>query len=92
MALEQALADFPAGAERCAIILVTDGKEVCGGDLKASAEKLRQPGGDLDLRIIGFGLDAEAEAVASFQGIGTFESAKDAEALAAALDRAAENA
>lgn len=86
--LEQAARDFPAGVGRCAIILVTDGEEVCGGDLAASAARLEQLGCDLDLRIIGF--DLSPEAIASFEGIGTFENATDAAALAAALDRAAD--
>lgn len=83
--LEQALGDFPAGAEHCQIVLVTDGEEVCG-DLKAAAAKVAAHGCDVDLRIIGFDLDPAA--AASFAGIGRFENAADATALAAALERA----
>ena len=86
--LEQAAADFPDGAESCLIVLVTDGEEVCGGDLEASAAKLRERGCEVDLRIIGF--DLTPEAIASFSGVGTFENATDATALAAALERAVE--
>lgn len=85
--LEQAIGDF-SGDEACLIVLVTDGEEVCDGDLQAAAQKLEQAGCDFDLRIIGFDLTAEAQA--SFAGIGTFENAEDAAALAAALDRAVE--
>lgn len=83
--LEQALADFPTGAQSCQIILVTDGKEVCG-DLKAAAAKVAAHGCEVDLRIIGFDLDPAA--AASFAGIGRFENAADAAALATALERA----
>ena len=85
--LEQAVADFN-GKDRCLIVLVTDGEEVCDGDLQAAAAKLEQAGCDFDLRIIGFDLSAEAQA--TFKGIGTFENAKDAAALAGALERAVE--
>ena len=86
--LEQALGDFKKDGA-CLIVLVTDGEEVCGGDLKASAAKLEQAGCEVDLRIIGFDLTPEAQA--SFEGIGTFENAADAASLAGALDRAVEN-
>lgn len=85
--LEQAVGDF-SGDDACLIILVTDGEEVCDGDLKGAAAKLEQAGCDFDLRVIGFDLSPEAQA--SFEGIGTFENAKDAAALASALDRAVE--
>lgn len=87
--LGQAAADFPEGAGQCVIVLVTDGEEVCGGDLKASAAMLRERGCQIDLRIIGF--DLTPEAVASFEGVGTFENATDAAGLGAALDRAVED-
>ncbi len=87
--LEQAIGDFN-GTDQCLIVLVTDGEEVCDGDLQAAATKLEQAGCDFDLRIIGFDLSSQAQA--TFQGIGTFENAKDAAALAAALDRAVEGA
>ena len=85
--LEQALGDFPAGSDQCLIVLVTDGKEVCG-DLAAAAAKVEAHGCSIDLRILGFDLDPEA--AKSFEGIGTFENAADAAALAQALERAVE--
>lgn len=89
LSLEQAATDFPAGAARKLLVLVTDGEEACDGDVRAAAEKLRAAGVDVDLRIIGFDLDAKA--MASFEGLGTFENAADAKALAGALGRAVES-
>ena len=86
--LEQALGDFPADSEACVVVLVTDGKEVCDGDLKAAAQQLKEHGCDVDRRIIGFDLDADA--AASFEGLGHFENAADAGQLASALHRAVE--
>ncbi|MEM9621629.1 MAG: VWA domain-containing protein [Pseudomonadota bacterium] len=84
--LEQAALDFPAGVSQCLIVLVTDGEEVCGGDVRNSAARLQDIGCEVDLRIIGF--DLSDAAIASFSGIGTFENATSAGALGAALDRA----
>ena len=84
--LEQAARDFPANVKQCLIVLVTDGEEVCGGSVSESAAKLEAIGCNVDLRIIGF--DLTDEAIASFAGIGTFENARDARQLGAALDRA----
>ena len=80
--------DFPADAERRLIVLVTDGEESCGGDLQAVAEELRNRGFEIDIRIIGFDLDDKA--IASFEGVGTFENAENAEELAQALETAVE--
>lgn len=80
--------DFPLDAEKRLIVLVTDGEESCGGDLQAVAADLGNRGFDIDIRIIGF--DLTPEAAASFEGIGTFENAESAEALAEALDTAVE--
>ena len=63
--LEQAAADFPADAERCLVVLVTDGEEVCDGDVRAAAARLAERQCELDLRIIGFDLTPEAVASAS---------------------------
>ncbi|MEM1436943.1 MAG: VWA domain-containing protein [Pseudomonadota bacterium] len=87
--LEQAGRDFPRDGSRCLIVLVTDGKEVCGGDVRSSAAALSQAGCEVDLRIIGF--DLSEEAIASFTGIGTFENATSARDLGAALERAVDD-
>jgi Ca-activated chloride channel homolog len=85
-ALELAAADFPAEATKKLIVLVTDGEESCGGDLNAVAEKLKSQGIEIDLKIIGFALNEEAQK--SFEGIGEFVNAADAEQLAGALETA----
>ncbi len=81
--------DFPTDAQHRLIILVTDGEESCGGDLQAVAEDLRNRGFEIDIRIIGF--DLNDEAIKSFEGVGTFENAENAEELARALDTAVED-
>jgi Ca-activated chloride channel homolog len=85
-ALEQAAADFPAEAAKKLIVLVTDGEESCGGDLNAVAESLKAQGIEIELKIIGFALDEDAQK--SFEGIGEFVNAADAEQLASALEGA----
>ena len=81
--------DFPIDASRRLIILVTDGEESCGGDLQAVAEDLRSRGFEIDIRIIGFDLDAKA--IESFEGIGSFENAESAQELAQALETAVQD-
>jgi len=70
------------------IVLVTDGAESCGGDVREALAALASAGIDVDLRIIGFDLSPAASQ--SFQGLGTFENAISAVELAAALGRAVE--
>ena len=83
--LEQAAQDLPAEGRRL-IVLVTDGEESCGGDVRGTLETLRAQGIEFELNIIGFDLDARA--IESFEGLGTFENATSAGELAAALGRA----
>jgi Ca-activated chloride channel homolog len=87
-ALEQAATDFPAEAAKKLIVLVTDGEESCGGDLAGVAESLKAQGIEIDLKIIGFALSEDAQK--SFEGIGEFVNAPDAEQLAGALETAVE--
>jgi len=84
--LELALDDLRDAEGRAIVVLVTDGIESCGGDVRAAAERLAAAGFELDLRIIGFDLDDLA--IRSFEGLGTFENARSAADLAAALGRA----
>jgi Ca-activated chloride channel homolog len=84
--LEKAADDFAADKSRKLIVLVTDGIESCDGDLKKAIQIFTQKGIVVDLRIIGIDLDAAAQK--SFQGLGTFENATSAEALAAAIGKA----
>lgn len=86
--LERAAEDLRGAAGRKVIVIVTDGEESCGGDLRAVAERLAGEGFEIDLHIIGLALTPEAER--SFAGIGTFQSANSAAELAAALGRAVE--
>jgi len=86
--LERAAEDLQAATGRKLIVLVTDGEESCGGDLRAVAERLAGEGFEIDLHVIGLALTPEAER--SFQGIGTFQSVSSAAELAEALGRAVE--
>lgn len=86
--LERAAEDLQAATGRKQIVLVTDGEESCGGDLRAVAERLAGEGFEIDLHVIGLALTPEAER--SFQGIGTFQSVSSAAELAEALGRAVE--
>ncbi len=86
--LERAAEDLQGAAGRKVIVIVTDGEESCGGDLRAVAERLAGAGFEIDLHVIGLALTPEAQR--SFEGIGTFQSANSAAELAAALGRAVE--
>ena len=70
------------------IVLVTDGEESCGGDVRASIEALKAQGIKFDLQIIGF--DLNERAIESFEGLGTFQNATNAQELASALGSAVE--
>ena len=84
--LALALDDLQGADGRAIVVLVTDGIESCGGDVRAAVEALASAGLEVDLRIIGFDLDDLA--IRSFEGLGTFENARSAADLAAALGRA----
>ena len=86
--LELAAADLAGAPGRKVIVLVTDGEESCGGDVRAVAERLAGSGYEIDLHVIGFALTPLAQR--SFEVIGTFQSANTAAELAAALGRAVE--
>ena len=70
------------------IVLVTDGEESCGGDVRAAIEALKAQGIKFDLQIIGF--DLNERAIESFEGLGTFQNATNAQELASALGTAVE--
>ncbi len=86
--LELAAEDLRNAEGRNIVVLVTDGAESCGGDVRAAVEQLHQLGAEVDIRIVGFAL-SEADA-RSFEGLGTFENTESAAELAAALGRAVE--
>jgi len=84
--LELAADDLRGAQGRAIIVLVTDGAESCGGDVRGAVEQLARTGIEVDLRIIGFDLSPAASQ--SFEGLGTFENTTSAVELAAALGRA----
>jgi|GEM_PF-481141 len=84
--LELALEDLRGLEGRKVVVLVTDGAESCGGDVRAAVEALTAEGLDVDVRIIGFALSDFA--IATFDGLGAFESTHSASELASALGRA----
>lgn len=70
------------------VVLVTDGLEVCGGDVDAAAATLKAAG--IDLRIVGIDLDPAA--AATLGAVGSFENAASGAELFAALGRAVQTA
>lgn len=84
--LLQAAEDFSQNDEKKVIVLVTDGQESCGGDLKAAMNAFKTRGIDVALHVIGIDLDAKAQQ--TFQGLGTFENTTSATGLAQALGNA----
>lgn len=79
--LEESIGDFPEGKEK-AIILVSDGKETCGGDLKEVAEKLSGKG--IAVYAIGFDIDENGKAQLTLIADttnGMYFDAKDSEEL-----------
>ena len=86
--LDLAVEDLRHADGRKVVVLVTDGAESCGGDVRAAVERLTAAGMDVDVRIIGFALPDYA--IATFAGLGTFENTTSAAELAAALGRAVE--
>jgi Mg-chelatase subunit ChlD len=91
-AIERAGEDLRDAKGPAILILVTDGKEECGGDPAAAATALRAAGLDVTLSIVGFGLTdpADRDAMTKVAGLGggAYHDAQDEAALAAAIDRA----
>jgi Ca-activated chloride channel homolog len=88
--LELAVDDLRDVTGRAIIVLVTDGAESCGGDVRGAVERLSALGIDVDLRIIGF--DLPPVIAQTFEGLGAFVNTTSATELAAELDRAVEQA
>jgi Mg-chelatase subunit ChlD len=90
--IEAAASDFGARRGPKMVILVTDGKEECGGDPEAAAAALRAKGMDVTLNIVGFGLTSDADrdvmTRVSAAGGGRYFSARDGNALRSALEQA----
>ena len=83
-ALEAAAGDFVPDRQNT-LILLTDGKETCGGDPAAAAAALQAAGIDVVTHVIGLGVDAETRAeLASIAaaGGGEYYDASDTQTLA----------
>ena len=90
--LEQAAADFGTDAGERMVVLVTDGKEECGGDPLKAVQHLAAQGAKARLNVVGFALADEAtkkdmRAVAEATGGGFFD-AQDRSGLDRALGAA----
>lgn len=90
--LEQVASDLGKADGPQMVVLVTDGREECGGDPKAAVAKLKAQGYNVRVNIVGFALTdkgaqqqlAEAAALTG----GSYVNAKDDSALKEALDAA----
>jgi Ca-activated chloride channel homolog len=94
--LEQSADDFPVGDDNDnIIILISDGKETCGGDPCAVAEKLHQAGIKVKINVVGFDIKPEErvqlECIAKVAG-GKYYSADSAGELNQALTMVQEQA
>lgn len=85
--LRKAVQDFPKNSNKKRIVLVTDGQESCGGNLSDALLELRSGGMDIDLRVIGIDLNAQAQK--AFAGLSFTNTASGTE-LAQALGRASD--
>jgi Mg-chelatase subunit ChlD len=90
--LNQVGKDLAGAAGQQMVILVTDGREECGGDPKAAVAALKAQGLNVRVNIVGFALtDTTAQQqladAAALTG-GSYVTAKDDTALKAALDQA----
>lgn len=63
--LKKAGEDFPPGPGERRILLITDGKEECGGDPAATVAELRRSGLEVRVDVVGFALEDEADREAS---------------------------
>jgi len=89
--LKQTIKDFGEAPGEKTVILVTDGQEECGGDLKATVEELRKQGLDVKLHIVGFTVaDPKVQKQmkdAAAAGNGLFISAMDSAGLKKAMEQ-----
>ncbi len=79
--LRQTARDFGDGKGEKTVILLTDGKEECGGDLEKTVDYLRDQGLDVRLHIVGFAvkdpLTQEQMQIAAEAGGGRYLNAAD---------------
>ena len=90
--LQQAKNDFPpANGNENIIILISDGKETCGGDPCAVAKELHEAGIHVKIHVVGFAIKpdekAQLECIAKAAG-GKYFSADSATELSEALTKA----
>jgi Mg-chelatase subunit ChlD len=90
--LENAAGDFPKGSGEKLIVLVTDGKEECGGDPAEVAQRLVREGLNVRVNVVGFALADEnvkqdMRQVAEITG-GYFFDAQNRQGLRASLQSA----
>ncbi len=93
-ALQKAAEDLPPGDNQSnSIILVSDGKETCGGDPCALAAALKSSDADVTIHVVGYAVDEETreqlQCIASASG-GTYSDATSADLLREALQGALE--
>jgi hypothetical protein len=89
--LQQAASDFGNASGEKVLILVTDGKEECGGNPVQVVEELKAQGFDTRVNVVGFALAEQAvkqemQRVAELTG-GRFFDAQDAAGLRDAIER-----
>lgn len=94
--LELASKDFPEGEEtNNVMILVSDGKESCGGDPAGVIKKLKEQGFKVVVHCIGFAVDEDArkqlESIAKISG-GLYYSAANADQLSEYMKKVTERA
>ena len=94
--LEEAGDDFPEGSENDnVIILISDGKETCGGDPCAVAKELHESGIEVKIHVVGFDIQpderAQLECIAQAAG-GKYFDAASADELNRALTEVQEQA
>ncbi len=87
--LKQVLSDLGDAPGEKLVILVSDGKESCGGDPVAAVTALREQGVDMRIEVVGFAI-ADADTKRQLDAIATlargrYRTAKDAPELKAAL-------
>ena len=73
------------------VVVVSDGRETCGGDPEAAVQGLMDAGFDVSVNVVGLGLDRKSRREVSRLaeiGRGTYYDAQDADGLAKALKRA----
>ena len=92
--LRQAAETLPAGDDQSnTIVLVSDGKETCGGDPCALAAALKESGASITIHVVGYAVDeetrAELQCIADASG-GTYSDASSAQRLKEALEAALE--